>query len=299
MITIAALLGAGVGVGLWLILLWAAPPRRSLASALAAARAAPRGEPVLASSHAGGCVARVGRPGARVLAALGLPSPRVAKDLAVIGSAPAVLLAEKAALTVIGLLAPAAVQLVLWAAASPLPWQLPLVAALACAGAGFMLPDMRVRQLAAARRTSFRRALSAYLNLVRMSLAGGAGVDGALTTSASVGQGWAFGYIRRALTTARITRATPWTTLRQLGEELDIRELVELAAAVSLAGTEGAKVRTSLAAKAAALRVRELAESEGAANAATERMALPVVCLFAGFLLFIGYPAVAAVLSSL
>lgn len=297
MIATVALLGTGIGLGLWLILLWAVPPRPSLASALAATRSAPGDGPLLRPTHTGGWIARAGRPGIRVLSALGLPNARLAKDLAVVGSAPGVLLAEKAALTVIGLLLPTALQAVLWAAGAPLPWQFPLIAALACAGLGFLVPDLRIRHEATARRTSFRHALFAYLNLVRMSLAGGAGVDGALTTSATVAHGWAFGYIRRSLTIARITRATPWTTLRQLGEELDIRELVEFAAAVSLAGTEGAKVRASLAAKAAALRVRELTESEGAAKAATERMALPVVCLFAGFLLFIGYPAVAAVMS--
>lgn len=299
MIAAAALLGAGIGLGLWLMLLWAVPPRPSLASALAAIRSASRDEPVLSPADAGGWVARAGRPGVRVLAGLGLPSTRLAKDLAVVGCPAGVLLAKKAALTVGGLLLPGAVQVVFWAVGVPLPWQFPLIAALVCGGVGFLLPDLRVRQRAAARRASFRHALSAYLNLVRMSLAGGAGVDGALTTSATVGHGWAFSYIRRALTVARITRATPWTTLRQLGEELDVRELVELAAAVSLAGTEGAKVRVSLAAKAAALRVHELTESEGAAKAATERMALPVVCLFAGFLLFIGFPAVAAVLAAL
>lgn len=299
MIIAAATLGAGIGLGLWLLLLWAAPPRPSLASALAATRAGPGEEPVLSPADSGGWVARAGRPGMRPLAALGLPHARLAKDLAIVGYAPGVLLAEKAALTVAGLLLPTAVQAALWAAGTALPWQFPLLAGVVCAAAGFLLPDLRVRQQAAARRASFRHALSAYLNLVRMSLAGGAGVDGALTTSASVGSGWPFGYIRRALTVARLTRTTPWVTLRQLGQELDIRELVELAAAVSLAGTEGAKVRRSLAAKAAALRVHELTESESAAKAATERMALPVVCLFAGFLLFIGYPAVAAVLGSL
>ena len=54
-----------------------------------------------------------------------------------------------------------------------------------------------------------------------------------------------------------------------------------LAASVSLAGTEGAKVRQSLAAKAAALRTHQLTDAEGSAQAATERMSLPVVLLMA------------------
>ena len=99
--------------------------------------------------------------------------------------------------------------------------------------------------------------------------------------------------------TAKLTRTTPWSTLGQLGAELDVHQLSELAASVSLASTEGARVRASLAAKAAALRTRELTDAEGDAQAATERMSLPVVLLFGGFLIFIGFPALASVLGGL
>ena len=58
-------------------------------------------------------------------------------------------------------------------------------------------------------------------------------------------------------------------------------------------------MRASLAAKGASLRAHELAEAETAAQAATERMSLPVVLLFAGFLAFVGYPAVEHVLTGL
>src|SRR6185437_9587860 len=98
---------------------------------------------------------------------------------------------------------------------------------------------------------------------------------------------------------ARLTRRPPWETLGQLGTELGLPELGELAASITLAGTEGARVKSSLAAKAAALRTRQLADAEGAAQAATERMSLPLVLLFAGFILLIGYPAIVHVLLGL
>jgi len=78
-----------------------------------------------------------------------------------------------------------------------------------------------------------------------------------------------------------------------------VAELTELAASLTLAGTEGAKVRASLAAKATSLRNRQLADAETTAQAATERMSLPLVLLFAGFLLLIGYPAVVHVLTGI
>jgi len=79
---------------------------------------------------------------------------------------------------------------------------------------------------------------------------------------------------------------TRWAALGRLGQELGVAELSELAASVALAGTEDGKARASLAAKAASLRTHERAEAETADQAATERMSLPVVLLFAGFLLF-------------
>jgi tight adherence protein C len=90
----------------------------------------------------------------------------------------------------------------------------------------------------------------------------------------------------------RTRRCVNWSSAQTLPDAV-------LAASVSLAGTEGAKVRASLAAKAASLRTHELAEAETADQAATERMSLPVVLLFAGFLVFLGYPAVEKVLTGL
>ena len=65
---------------------------------------------------------------------------------------------------------------------------------------------------------------------------------------------------------------------------------------MSLAGTEGARVRRSLEAKARSLRARELALAEAKAEAATERMAIPTALLMLGFMLLVGFPAVASVL---
>ncbi len=202
-------------------------------------------------------------------------------------------------MAIAGLLAPVLLQLLLTVADLSLGIEFPLVAGLVLAVTGFVLPDLQARSDAAKLRSGFRHALSAYLDLVWITLAGGAGVDSALNDSVAIGRGWAFEQIRRALDTARLTRTTPWATLRQLGEELDVTELAELAASVSLAGTEGAKVRASLAAKAGALRTHQITDAEGDATAATERMSLPVMLLFLGFLAFIAYPALTQVLAGL
>jgi tight adherence protein C len=180
-----------------------------------------------------------------------------------------------------------------------LGFALPLWFSLGLAPIGFMLPGIQLRSKAADRRRSFRHAFSAFLDVVSISLAGGRGVDSALHDAADSGQGWAFDELRGALLSARLHGDTPWAALARLGHELDVPELGELAASASLAGTEGARVRSSLAAKAKAMRLRGLAEIEAAAQSASERMSLPIVALMLGFIVFVAYPAVDKVITGL
>ena len=300
--TAALALGAGCGLGLLLVVRGLFPPRPSLAEALAQLRRLPPPAPVLADDDPGGFAARLGAPLADVLGSAGagwLVPGALRRDLAVLGRRPERHLAEKAALALVGLLLAPAVSALLAAGGASLPVAVPVWGALVCMVAGFFVPDLGVHAEATRRRRDFRHALSSFLDLVVISLAGGGGVETALADAAGVGGGWAFAALRRALDQARLARETPWTALGRLGQELGIVELSELAASVALAGTEGAKVRASLQAKAVSLRTHALAEAETADQAATERMSLPVVLLFAGFLFFLGFPAVERVLHGL
>jgi Flp pilus assembly protein TadB len=170
-----------------------------------------------------------------------------------------------------------------------------VVAVLAGAAIGFLIPEATLTSEANAARKSFRHAYGAYLDLVNVMLAAGAGPEMALHTAADSGGGWAFQEIRTALATARSTRVSVATALSDLGDELGVVELVELSASVALTGNQGARIRSSLAAKADTLRAHQVAETEADAESATERMTLPVVILLAGFLLFLAYPAVVAI----
>jgi pilus assembly protein TadC len=172
-----------------------------------------------------------------------------------------------------------------------------LLLALAAGAAGFFVPDLLLARRAAQRRRDFRYALSLFLDLVVIVLAGGGGVETALHDSANAGSGWAFGELRRALNAARLQRSSPWAALTQLGDELGSAELIELASSVELAGTSGARVRESLRAKAISARDHELAEAESEALAASERMGAPMVGMFVGLILLIGYPAMVTVLA--
>lgn len=293
-----ALLGAGTGLGLWALTTWLVPPRPPLADLTARLNATPT-LPQAPPTDTGGWAARLGSPFVGVLRAAGLPGRTTVQDLAVTERSHHTHLAEKAALTLTGLLLPAAVATLAALTGRPLSWPVPLAAALTAAIAGFCLPDLTVKAEAERRRTAFRHALGAYLNLTHILLAGGAGIEGALTDAARVGHGRSFRHFQRALTTARLTRTTSWTALAHLGEQLHITELTELAAALSLAGTEGARVRASLAAKAGSMRQRGATDAEGQANAATERMAVPAVLMAFGFIVFVFYPALIQITNAL
>lgn len=294
-------LGAGTGAGLLLIARGIAPPRPSLADSLAQLRRTSQAAPTVISEDEG-FAARLGGPIANALLRAGagaLVWGRVRRDLAVLGRSPERHLAEKATLAVVGLVLAPACATALALAGLAIPLALPAWAAVGCALGGFVAPDLGIHADAQARRRDLRHALSSFLDLVVIALAGGGGVETALADAAGIGQGWAFDQLRSALDHSRLARTNPWAALEQLGTELGVPELGELAASIGLAGTEGAKVRASLQAKAASLRSHQLAEAETTAQAATERMGLPVVLLFAGFLCFIGFPAIERVMAGI
>lgn len=163
---------------------------------------------------------------------------------------------------------------------------------------GYVMPDRRLASAARRRRTDVVAALSAYLDLVNVLLAGGAGLETALHAAADAGDGWTFEQLRAVLLRSRTTRTSVWTCFAELGRRIGVDELVELGAAVQLAGQQGARIAQSLSTRAQTLRAHVLEGIEIDAQSASERMGLPTVLLFVGFLFLLGYPAVQIILAS-
>ncbi|HNV15470.1 MAG TPA: type II secretion system F family protein, partial [Dermatophilaceae bacterium] len=109
---------------------------------------------------------------------------------------------------------------------------------------------------------------------------------------------WGMSRIREKLRNARLQGVTPWSALGELGQELAIDELRDLASALTLVAEDGAKVRDSLFARASSMRQRELADAEGRAAARSQSMVVAQMLLAIGFLTFLIFPAVARLLSS-
>ncbi|CAB4722333.1 unannotated protein [freshwater metagenome] len=212
-------------------------------------------------------------------------------DLAVCGSSSAKITTERLMCAAVCAAIPLVMIVMTTIGGSPLPLPLLLSTSLALSAVGFMLPVLQLRSRAKVKRREFRTSLSAYLDLVSIMLAGGAGIESALVAASRVGDGPTFRLIADSLDVARATRRSPWEILANEGERIGIDELPELAATVKLGGEQGARMTASLVAKASSMREKQLAEVEADANAATERMGLPMVLLFMGFLVLLGYPA--------
>jgi tight adherence protein C len=291
-----ALLGAGIGLGVCLCIR-AVTPRPVPLHAVLATLARPGRALTAPPTSSLSVPDRLGQLARRILEAAGYDSARVRQALELLDRSPERHALDKLIAAVAGLLVPNVVALVLTILGIGLPLGVVAALSLPMAFAGFVLPDFLLRDEAEKRRRSFRHALSSYLDLVNVLLAGGAGIETALYAAADAGDGWGYQTIRSALRRARLTGQSPWDTFADLADRLGVTELAELSANVSLAGSHGARIRASLAAKADTLRGHQVAETEADAESATERMTVPVAVLLFGFLVFIAYPAVVQITS--
>lgn len=287
--------GLGVGVGLATLLWGLFPPPLTLRAALARLSGEHTPDPVSALGH--------GATGARRLAGRLVEGnvtkiPRLAEivvpDLAITGTQ-----AETFALKVVGygtalaLLGPA-----LWAALGAigvhLSFEVPALGVLVFGAAGVVSPFVDLHKAAERRRRHFCHSLATYASLVSMAMAGSMGWSGALEVAAGVSSSdWAMTEIAQSLLWAQAYRKQPYEGLETLARRFSVPELADLARAMAGAG-DGARIRASLDAKAKALRQKETAALEDAAQAVTQKMLLPGVLLMAGYGVLVFYPALAA-----
>jgi tight adherence protein C len=284
----AAFVAGGIGAGIWLIARGLAPPARPL-RALAGELVAPR-QALVHTTPTG----RVRRWWERVAVRLGGGhSERLATDLAVLGRSSARHALDKLGYAVVFCvlaLIPAALFPLLDV---PVPALSLVVAAVLFAGVGWCYPEVDVRSRARTARRAWARALTVYVDIVGISLAGGSGVEDALMVAADVGTGPQFGELRDTLRAAQTRRRKLWHALDDLGVRIDVLPLRELAASVDLAAESGSRIRETLIAKAAAMRVRQLSEAEADAEKASETMGIAPALMAIAAVVLIGYPAVA------
>lgn len=303
----AVLVAGGVaGLGVLMLVMVLAPPRVQAGSALARldlARTQRRVDAAARRSSAApgttpAWVRDVGRRTADLLGGVGLELGQLRSDLALLGRGLDTHLAVTVLAAVGGFLAPLVLGAALTVAGAGVAPTVPVVLAVVVALVAAAIPAMSVRSTAAERRRDFRHVVGSFLDLVAMSLAGGRGVPEALQGASELSDGWAMVRIRNTLVGARLRGQTPWAALGELGEEVRVDELRDLAAALALVAEDGAKIRDSLSARAGSMRHRELADSEGKAGESSQSMLVAQLLLCVGFLIFLIYPALMTVLGS-
>lgn len=285
-----ALAFAGCAAGLWLVARALFPSPRPL-HVVAAELRQPRAtfRPADADSLRG----RWGRLARRLA---GSSSAKLRADLAVCGKS-----AERHMLDKLGYAAIFAVIGVVPAVALPLagtslPPLYPIAGVALLAAAGWVYPDLELRSRAVAARRAWSHALTVFTDIVGIALAGGAGVEDALMDAAAAGSGPQLEHLAATLRAAQTRRQRLWDAIDELGASANIAPLRELAAAMSLAGDSGSRVRETLAAKATALRARQLAEVEADAQKASETMGIAPALMAIAAVVLIAYPAVATFL---
>jgi hypothetical protein len=230
---------------------------------------------------------------------IGLPRKSIRADLVAIGRSPEDYLKSLVRTAAVAVVTPVLFAVLMAVAGVGLNPVVTTAAAIGIALVAWIAVDAEIRAEAEKARVEARRALALVLSLTAMALSGGAGVESALRAAASAGSGLAFERIRTALDRAALLNRPPWQTLGELGREIGVDAYEQLAATAALAGTEGARIRSSLTERAKSLRAQRLADIETQALAATERMSLPIVAMASAFVIIVGYPALERVLTGL
>ncbi|RFU20632.1 type II secretion system F family protein [Geodermatophilus marinus] len=210
-------------------------------------------------------------------------------DLAIIGWTRAQLAGRKLTLALAGLLAPSLFGLVFVLLDVPVPFVLPVVVGLGIAVVGWFLPSAEAREAAEKARVEFRSNLESFLTLVAGERRARGSVEQALEEAAEISGSMPFVRMRRAIRRAALSGRKPWGELRDLGEELQVAELRNLADIAAVAA-DGASVYNTLLASARTLRHAELSDARTEANQVSERMSRPLALLVTGLTLFVLVP---------
>jgi Flp pilus assembly protein TadB len=211
-------------------------------------------------------------------------------DLALLDRSVERFMRDKLALFLAGIAIPALAAGLLLLVGSALGWTVPVLASLLLATGMAFLPDLNVRSAARQRRKDFRYAFTAYLQLVVLEREAGAALNTALEGPVTIARSWPFRRIAAALDRARRGQHPPWQALAELGQQIAVHDLVDLAHTAQIAGTEGAKIHDVLIAKITAMRHEASAATRTEANARTTAMWVPTSLLMLGFVVLVGYP---------
>ena len=147
---------------------------------------------------------------------------------------------------------------------------------------------------AAAARDEIRAALTQFLELTSILLAGGAGAETALERASLQGHGRGFTLFAREIARAKEDpRLTAFVGLRDLGHRVGVNELVDFGNVMILSSESSITVRQALEDKAGLIVLQDHERRNAEANSRNVWMSLPVVGMAGGFIFWLMYAAIA------
>ncbi len=287
---LAMLSGAAVAAGALLLVAGLVPAPTNLKDAITRLQPNPLSEQTTVAASAD-VETRVGRWAERVLPPMVWGTPPD-KDLALLGRTRAGFYGSKIISATLGLLLVPIVGITTMLIGIPMPVMVPVAGSIGLAAALWFLPNNELRDRARKAREDFSYALGAFVEMIALERLAGATVPQALLRAADTGDSWVFQRLATVLRRTQYTGQNPWDALGDLGHQLDLPDLIDLADIMRLGGTDGTRVYDSLRARAAAMRNATLNAQISRANAASERIAVPVAGLVLILALTLVTPAI-------
>lgn len=173
----------------------------------------------------------------------------------------------------------------------------PVLASLLGGLIGFMAPDLLLRAADRTTSSDATEALLVYFDLVTLERLANQSATQALHAAASLSDIAIFATIRSALDRARLQQRMPYAELREVGAQLELPALVDLADVMRL-DESGASLSGTLRARVKELRDAHLTTVKMAAAETSERMTLFMVIPSLVFGLFFLVPPLLTLLSS-
>lgn len=276
--TIAAVIGAGFGLALFLAAHELLPASPALGPALARLQPPAGAEPYLRRS--------------KLISPLAERMRRVipTTDLRLLGRTPEEFVTSLIVSGFIGLVLPTVLIGLLSLMGRSFGIGVPVIAALGCAALLIFVAYRDVNHKAVTARRECRRAVCTFIDLVALQRAAGRGTEESLTRAASKGSGWVFARIRQQLLRAELEITAPWDGLKKLSFELGVPELGDLGDIMQAAGVTGAQVYRTLRARAKSLRAQIRTDELARAELRTSQLEIPGALLLIVLMLLALYP---------
>jgi pilus assembly protein TadC len=171
-----------------------------------------------------------------------------------------------------------------------------LLLAVAGAAGGFYLPIHTLRRDAAARRREFGAGLAHYMAFVDVMVSGGNSIDASFEYAAELGDGWVWDELRFAIASASSATLAPYRALDDLGRELGVVELTNLARRLEQTQSTGSAIGPALRSLADSLTRDQARQVKVIDDEVTEKMTFPLMVVLCSLLTFFGIAAVTAIL---